>query len=266
MWVHRFIVTCPRQHLVNVCMMLQMHLTPEKYSISISTIKFPMTQREKEIIIADLSEKFGFPGVLGCIDGTHIAIIRPTDHEETFLNRKHFHSLNVLILCDSKLNIMYVDASFGGAAHDSYVWNHCPIKSHLQRLGRNEHCWLLGDSGYAQRPWMMTPILGAGSGTPEEYYTNLHCRVRNTVEWCIGVLKARWRCLLAHRVLHYDPVTAVKIVNACVVLHNIANMQNAEIPEIQASDAGSEHMSQDLGGSPMSPSGVRGRCITHLFP
>lgn len=88
----------------------------------------------------------------------------------------------------------------------------------------------LGDSGYAQRRWLMTPILGAAPESPEDHYTQLHCRARNTVERCIGVLKARWRCLLGHRVLHYDPVTAAKIVNACVVLHNIANEQNVPMP------------------------------------
>lgn len=89
--------------------------------------------------------------------------------------------------------------------------------------------FFVGDSGYAQRPWMMTPVLGAAPGSPEEYYTNVHCRARNTVDRCIGVLKPRWRCLLAHRVLHYDPVTAGKIVNACVVLHNIANARNVPV-------------------------------------
>lgn len=84
---------------------------------------------------------------------------------------------------------------------------------------------------------MMTPILGANPGSPEENYTDLRYRVRNTVERCIGVLKIRWRCLLAHRVLHYDPVTAGKIVNACVVLHNIANAHNATMPELDEPDA-----------------------------
>lgn len=43
-------------------------------------------------------EKFGFPGTIGCIDGTHVALIRPVEHEETFFNRKSYHSLNVLIV------------------------------------------------------------------------------------------------------------------------------------------------------------------------
>lgn len=59
-------------------------------------------------------EKFHFPGVLGCIDGTHVAIIRPKEHEETFLNRKNYHSLNVLIVSNeiSVIIILAVDLKF----------------------------------------------------------------------------------------------------------------------------------------------------------
>lgn len=88
-----------------------------------------------------------------------------------------------------------------------------------------------GDSGYAQRPWMMTPILGAEPNTPEEYYTRRHCSTRNVVERCFGILKTRFRCLLAHRVMHYDPLKAGKIVNACVVLHNFINDTQIAIDE-----------------------------------
>ncbi|XP_026330041.1 putative nuclease HARBI1 [Hyposmocoma kahamanoa] len=90
---------------------------------------------------------------------------------------------NDLKICDSELNILHVDASYGGASHDSFVWNQSPVKSFLERLESiGEGCWLLGDSGYAQCPWMMTPILGAASESPAEFYTYQHCRVRNTVE------------------------------------------------------------------------------------
>ncbi|VVC86863.1 unnamed protein product [Leptidea sinapis] len=78
---------------------------------------------------------------------------------------------------------------------------------------------------------MMTPILSAAPDSPEEYYSRLHSTVRNTVERCTGVLKARWRCMLKHRALHYDAVKAGKIENACVVLNNIANSQNIPMPD-----------------------------------
>lgn len=38
------------------------------------------------------------PGVIGCIDGTHVAIVRPNQNEEVYFNRKHYHSLNVLLV------------------------------------------------------------------------------------------------------------------------------------------------------------------------
>lgn len=38
------------------------------------------------------------PGVIGFVDGTHIAIAKPADHEELYINRKGFHSVNAQIV------------------------------------------------------------------------------------------------------------------------------------------------------------------------
>lgn len=38
------------------------------------------------------------PGLLGCIDGTQVAVVRPIENEERYYNRKGYHSLNVLIV------------------------------------------------------------------------------------------------------------------------------------------------------------------------
>lgn len=42
--------------------------------------------------------KFKIPGVVGCIDGTHIPILRPTQDEHMYFNRKGFHSINAMIV------------------------------------------------------------------------------------------------------------------------------------------------------------------------
>lgn len=76
---------------------------------------------------------------------------------------------------------------------------------------------------------MMTPVTDAAPETPEAHYTSLHVRTRNVVERTIGLLKARFRCLLVHRVLHYSPPVAASIVNACVILHNICNHANVPV-------------------------------------
>ncbi|KOB79423.1 Uncharacterized protein OBRU01_00321 [Operophtera brumata] len=91
-------------------------------------------------------------------------------------------------ICDADLRVLHVDASFGGQSHDSHIWNNCQVKGILEDIHEEE-----------ERPWMMTPILNAAPNSPEELYTYKHVRARNVIERCNGVLKTRWRCLLAHR-------------------------------------------------------------------
>lgn len=91
---------------------------------------------------------------------------------------------------------------------------------------------------------MMTPILNAAPESPEAYYTNKHAQTRNIIERTIGVLKARFRCLLVHRVLHYQPHVAGCIANACVILHNICNTANLPVPELTEDEVHQEAFMQ----------------------
>ncbi|KAG5885508.1 hypothetical protein JTB14_030248 [Gonioctena quinquepunctata] len=60
-------------------------------------------------------EDFNFPGVVGCVDCTHIAIFTPKIidaemPEHIYVNRKGYHSMNVQLICDSRLMIINVVA------------------------------------------------------------------------------------------------------------------------------------------------------------
>ncbi|XP_052755270.1 putative nuclease HARBI1 [Galleria mellonella] len=218
-------------------------------------IKFPRTSEERRANIIRFYNKFGMPGVLGCIDCTHVAIVRPTENEERYYCRKQYHSLNVQLISNADMEIISVDASYGGATHDSFIWTNHPLRQHLEQLSRNESIWLLGDSGYALRKYMMTPITNTVPGSQEAHYTSVHVRTRNVIERTIGLLKARFRCLLVHRVLHYAPEVAASIVNACVVLHNMTVKSNIPAPTLTDEDATSEgtmqlhHAHHDLSQS-----------------
>lgn len=90
----------------------------------------------------------------------------------------------------------------------------------------------LGDSGYPLRSWLLTPLENEPPvNTPEYSYNMAHKRTRNAIERCNGVLKMRFRCLLRHRVLHYKPAVACRIINSCVVLHNMCIKYNIPLPE-----------------------------------
>lgn len=45
-------------------------------------------------------EKYGMPGVLGCLDGTLVAILAPRNHisEAAFFSRKGYHAINAAIV------------------------------------------------------------------------------------------------------------------------------------------------------------------------
>ncbi|CAI6355128.1 unnamed protein product [Macrosiphum euphorbiae] len=90
--------------------------------------------------------------------------------------------------------------------------------------------YLLGDSGYALRPWLMTPLNNPEPNTPEGRYNEWFSKTRSLIERTNGLLKMRFRCLLKHRVLHYHPIKASKIINACVILHNICIKNNVPEP------------------------------------
>lgn len=99
----------------------------------------------------------------------------------------------------------------------------------------------------------MTPILNAEPNSPEAYYTTKHVQARNVIERTIGVLKARFRCLLVHRVLHYQPHVAGSIANACVILHNICNAANLPVPELTENEMQQEAFMQSPSGIYMDP-------------
>lgn len=107
-----------------------------------------------------------------------------------------------------------------------------------------------GDSGYASLPWMLVPFLRPQNDQERRYNTAIK-RVRSSVERCIGVLKARFRCLLKDRTLHYSPRNASRIVMACSILHNIARNYNVDepVPELDEIDG-------DLAAPPIQEDGA----------
>ncbi|CAH0716343.1 unnamed protein product, partial [Brenthis ino] len=145
-------------------------------SITNTFIKFPTSRTERDAIKQKFFRKYNIPGVCGCIDASHFHIYKPRKEiEHLFYCRKHFHSINVQMVVDSECRILSINAKYGGATHDAFIWENRQVNSYMQELHRNhEQVWLLGDSGYPQRPWLMTPITDAVEGSPEANYTSLH--------------------------------------------------------------------------------------------
>ena len=204
-------------------------------------ISFP-DQLAQQRIMAAFNNIANFPNVLGCVDGTQIPITAPHTSEHLFVCRKGFHALNVQVVCDHQLRFTNIVAKWPGSAHDSFVWSNSGIYHQLKQRPPDELGWLLGDSGYPLSHFLLTPIQKPDT-PPEESYNQAHRRTRNTVERAIGVWKMRFRCL--HKTggcLQSPPVTCVKIITACAVLHNICIING--IPD-NGSDVGETENEDD---------------------
>lgn len=61
-------------------------------------VKFPATVADRRAVANGFQAKYGIPDCLGCIDGTHIAIVtpyhNPVDPPNGYKNRKGNYSIN----------------------------------------------------------------------------------------------------------------------------------------------------------------------------
>ena len=92
---------------------------------------------------------------------------------------------------------------------------------------------LLGDSGYACRPFMMTPY--SNPSTPAQVaYNEAHCKTRVIIEQTFGCWKRRFHVL--HSEIRMAPEKVCIIIGACAVLHNITTILNEPMEDGDASD------------------------------
>lgn len=86
----------------------------------------------------------------------------------------------------------------------------------------------LGDSGYALKNYLLTPVTDPQI-RPQQLYNESLIRTRNTIERLIGVWKRRFPILAYGCRLKID--TTLAVIPATAVLHNVAiEMKEGEPP------------------------------------
>ncbi|XP_072159734.1 putative nuclease HARBI1 [Bemisia tabaci] len=196
----------------------------------------PNTPEAMQDVAEEFEAMYGFPQLLGCIDGTLVKIQTPTQDEHIFVDRKGNHSINCQIICDSHMRILDVVARWPGSVHDGGIFEVSQMKHRFDNHVFGDYK-LLGDSGYRLSRYLLT-IYRPAITASQQIYNQLHKSTRCVVERCVGLLKGRWRCL--HSTggnLIYTPGKVCRMFLACSILHNICFMTE---------DGGLEDIDEDL--------------------
>jgi len=162
----------------------------------------------------------GLPGIVGAVDCTHIPIFSPGGEDaEIFRNRKGFFSINVQLISNYDLVILDAVARWPGSAHDSTIFDFSSIRAKFEN-NEHENCALVGDSGYPNRPYLLTPVLEPVASQPEINYNCAHVQARNCIERANGVLKRRFPALKYGMRIQTKRIP--EVIMAAIVLHNMA--------------------------------------------
>ncbi|OMO59018.1 Harbinger transposase-derived nuclease [Corchorus capsularis] len=167
---------------------------------------------------------------IGAIDGTHISASVSVDKQIPYCGKKIETTQNVMCACSFDMRFTYVMAGWEGTANDTRVFLECISNSQnnfpMPPIGK----YYLVDSGYTNMPGFLSPYRGEryhlrdyrGRGRqptgPEEIFNHRHSFLRNCIERCFGVLKARFPILKV--MPPYSSRMQRYIVIACCTVHN----------------------------------------------
>ncbi|XP_038062959.1 putative nuclease HARBI1 [Patiria miniata] len=252
---------------IATCSRVVRRVTPVLCRLRNELIQFPTTPVAVREMQRDLFGLSGFPELVGVVDGTHIGLhgCNLGNNEHIYVNRKGRHTINVQVVCDAHFKITNVVARWPGSTHDSRIFQASRIGQLFQR--QELQGILLGDSGYALQPWLMTPLLNPATDAERAYY-RAHAHTRVVIEQVNGQLKNKFRCLLGHG-MQIVPERACDIIIACCVLFNISKLLKEPHldPENDQEDEedDNEDVEEDEVVAGVTGASVRARIITNCF-
>ena len=122
----------------------------------------------------------GFPKVLDAIDGSLVPIIAPSENEPVYVSRKGYHDINVQGIMNAELLFTNVVARWPGSTHDYFILLNSAVYTNFE-TGQYPDGWLLGDSGYSCKPWLLIPKLNPQT-LAERAYNKSNIKTRNVID------------------------------------------------------------------------------------
>jgi DDE superfamily endonuclease len=172
-----------------------------------------------------------FYGPFACLDGIAIRISSPSEEDVpdpgNYFCRKGFFALNVQAICDRSKRFLWTSPSNKGSTHDSVAFSGSLLYDLLIECSRElleKELFIAGDSAYGLTPFLIVPFEADELTTQNDPLKakdsfNFHlssCCIY--IECAFGELVMRWG--IFWRTLLFDLKKSIKIIQACMLLHN----------------------------------------------
>lgn len=154
-------------------------------------IKWP-NDFEKERIAEEFENRYGYPSVIGCIDGCLIQITKPKDQPEQYVDWHRHYSITVQAVCDDTLLFRDVYVGEAGSVGDKRTFKRSPLGHNILEPTVMSDKILLGDGGYTLMSKLMIPYRDNGNLTARMRSHNYHLsRCRATIERAFALDEGR---------------------------------------------------------------------------
>ncbi|KAH9371795.1 hypothetical protein HPB48_000079 [Haemaphysalis longicornis] len=177
------------------------------------------------------SQGKGPRNAVGCIDGCHVEILRPSESAHSYYNCKKFPSIVLQGVCNHENKFLDMFIGFLGSAHDARVMRESPFFTSAPAAV--DGGYILGDSPYLLLLWLMTPYKDNSSNFPswKKEFNKRHSQQRVAIENTFSLLKQRFR-----RFYLVDAKTVAQscfIVMAACGLHNVCNEDRDYLQDLE---------------------------------
>lgn len=190
-------------------------------------IKFPTTEQAL-LTQTQGFNKFGFPGVVGCLGVSHIEIPGPGDHKDAYVNRNGDTSIQLQAIVGPDLLFTDIYAGWPGSVHKSCVFRNSPIGKFCAAGNLPVEFHLLGSSGYDLTKSCMVPYQTRGELTATQgNYNKVHNSAYLCVKRAFNLLKEKF-CRLRSLEMQRNDAIPIVIAAACVLHNFILNAEGSD--------------------------------------
>ncbi|XP_067138139.1 uncharacterized protein [Centruroides vittatus] len=136
-----------------------------------------------------------FPGIIGCIDGKHMAIKAPTEEAAAYRNK--YYSVILQAVCNEKMAFLDCYVGEAGSVHDARVFRRSALHERVETGDGFFGCGhILDDSAYPLSEHLLTPYRDNGNlNSVQKLYNNKLAKCRNIIERAFAHLVGRFKRL-----------------------------------------------------------------------